>query len=182
ASARAVDQRGSLLNSAPDSLEAHLQRIQQLAQSPFATAAEQESAAEINRLHLSLQSLLAGLLLPTAPQGVESLPASGVSSNNPAFKPAAFSEQEKALYLKLKDDTNIHDIYLYGLVSKLQNIQQTNFVFTQGVLETNRASTRLGKVYNPNLQPDLLRFRPTKYDSVDFPSGNIIAGGLLPEC
>lgn len=172
--ANAANQWELLHSRLPLSLEEHFDRLRQLAQSPFASAAEQNFIAALTNRNVSQLALLGGLLLPDKPELWVSLAgltaANTVATPLAAFKPAEPSEPEKAAYLKLRDDPNMLDVHAYQLTAHPHqgNTNRSHAIFTRGKLAPDKWGRKAGLLYDPQQSPSTLHFEERFIDSYDF--------------
>jgi hypothetical protein len=172
--AQAADQWNSLQSALPRSLEEHLDRLRQLAQSPFASAAEQNFVVELTNRNVSQTALLGELLLPGKPELWASLTgltaATDFATPQGAFKPAEPSEPEKQAYLKLREDPNLQDVHAYQLTahSHSNNPCRSHAIFTRGKLASDKLGRQAGLIYDPQRDPGTLRFEEHFIDDWDY--------------
>ena len=172
--AQAADQWNSLHSVLPRSLDEHLDRLRQLAQSPFASATEQNFVVELTNRNVSQTALLGGLLLPGKPEAWASLAdltaATNLVTPLAVFKPAEPSEPEKQAYLKLREDPNIQDIHAYQLTANphSNNPCRSHAIFTRGKLASDKFGRQAGLLYDPQNYPGTLRFEEHYIESWDY--------------
>ena len=172
--AHAADQWELLHSLLPRSLEEYLDRLKQLAQSPFASVAEQNFVADLTNRNVSQTALLGELLLPGKPEAWASLAgltaATNMATPLAAFKPAEPSEPEKQAYLKLRGDPNIQDVHAYQLTAHTRpdNLCRSHAIFTRGKLGSNKLGKKAGLLYDPQKYPGTLRFEENYIDSWDY--------------
>jgi hypothetical protein len=139
-----------------------------LIHSPFATPSQQDAAAEIERLKINDAMLLGELLLPNDRSAWDSLTNS--AAWRPVFMPEQPTAEEKSLYLQLRDDKNMHDIYAYELVTnaRVGNPYPTHPVFAQGSITRDRGGQETGQVYDPAERRGPVRFLQQTYSDWDY--------------
>ena len=161
-------------------LDQYLDRLDQLAQSPFASAAQRDAAAEIDRLKINSETLLGELLLPGDHSFWDSL--TNVSAWHTALMPEQPTPQEKDAYFKLRDDKNMQNVYLYRLVATYRpnNPNHTHMVFARGLITMDRGGQMAGTVYDPETYHDTVRFVPQIYSDWDYET--VIRTNRTAEC
>ncbi|HWX21835.1 MAG TPA: hypothetical protein VN578_18185 [Candidatus Binatia bacterium] len=178
--ARAADQWTELTAKVPHSLEEHLARLNQISQSPFASAAERDVIADLGRVDVSLPALLGALLLPHYRQGWDSL--TNVPDTAAAFMPTAPTAQEKDACAKLQNDPNLQEVNDYYLTKHPHpgNPLEDHHVFVRGRLEKNKFFQDAGLIYDWKKSPDALRFEQQVLNSFDYVQADY--KGLTREC
>jgi hypothetical protein len=150
------------------SLDQYLDRLDSLVQSPFASATQRDSVTEIDRLKINRETLLGELLLPNNPTLWSSL--TNVTEWRTTLMPEQPTVQEKDLYLKLRDDKNMQNVFVYQLITNARpnNPFKDHPVFVQGSIERDRGGAMAGMVFDPSATRDLLRFAPKRYSDWDW--------------
>ena len=161
-------------------LDEYLTRLGQMVQSPFASTAQRDGAAEIDRLKLSEASLLGELLLPDDHGAWDTLTNS--SAWGTTFMPVQPTTAEKSAYFVLRDDKNMQNVYIYELVTNARpnNSYHTHKVYVQGVLSRARDGDTAGAVFDPDEFRDSAHFLPISYSDYDYKY--IIKTNQIPEC
>ncbi|HZM05401.1 MAG TPA: hypothetical protein VFC44_20575 [Candidatus Saccharimonadales bacterium] len=152
------------------SLEDYLERLDLLVQSPFATAAQRDAVAEIDRLKINKTALLGELLLPDNHEVWDSLTnVAGWGANLFPEQPTA---QEKDAYFKLRDDKNMQNVYVYQLNAnpRANNPFRSHLIFVQGSTALDRGGQMAGVVYDPGDSRDAARFALQSYSDWDYAS------------
>jgi hypothetical protein len=149
-------------------LEQYLAALDQLALSPFATSAQRDAVAGIDRLQISQETLLGQLLLPDNRLAWPSL--TNVTGWSASLMPEQPTSQEKDLYFKLRDDKNVRDVSAYQLIARerLGNTYVSHPVFVQGEMALDRAGEEAGMVHDPAQFRDSLHFVHTAYNDWDY--------------
>jgi hypothetical protein len=170
--------RVSLANA--PSLDEYLDRLDQLVQSPFATAAQRDGAVEIGRLKISQENLLGELLLPNDHAAWASL--TNVAQWRTTLMPEQPTPLEKSNYFKLRDDTNMQNIYAYQLVinARPDNKYRSHPIFVHGAMAPNQVGQMTGLVYDPAASPDFLHFVTKSYSDWDYAAVNPLS--RIQEC
>jgi hypothetical protein len=161
------EQAQAALSNAP-SLEQYLSALDQLVVSPFATLAQKEAVARIDRLQISQETLLGQLLLPNNRSAWPSL--TNFTGWSASLMPEQPTSQEKDLYFKLRDDKNVRDVYAYELItnSRPGNPYHSHPIFVQGAMAPNNAGDEAGMVHDPALFQDSLHFVQTSYSDWNY--------------
>lgn len=164
------------------SLDEYLDRLDQLVQSPFATAAQRDGAAEIDRLKINRETLLGELLLPNDHTAWDSL--TNVAAWRMTLMPEQPTAQEKDLYFKLRDDKNMQNVFVYQLVTNARpnNPFHNHIVFVQGAIERDRGGQMAGMVFDPSESNDALRFATKRFWDWDWDYANIKNKFRTEEC
>jgi len=155
--------------SGAQSLGDYLKSVDRLAQSRFASAAQKEAAAEMDRLKLNLPAFLGELLLPNDPARWNSLTNAAAWRTN--LMPDTPTDLEKSVYFKLRDDKYMQNVFAYHLVAfpRTNNPLHSHNVFVQGSTTSDRRTGRTtGMVYDPDLSPNSLSFVQTSYDDLNY--------------
>jgi hypothetical protein len=170
--------QASLINA--QTLDEYLDRLDQLVQSPFATAAQRDGAAEIDRLKIDQPTLLGELLLPNDRASWNSL--TNVAAWRTTLTPEQPTVREKDAYFKLRDDKNMQNIFVYQLVTNARpnNPYHTHFVYVKDFIARDRGGQMAGLVYDPDEFHDTSRFLPETYSDWDY--AGIIKTNRAPEC
>ena len=149
-------------------LDPYLEALDQLALSPFATAAQKTAVEGINRLQISQETLLGQLLLPNDRPARDSL--TNVTEWSASLMPEQPTSQEKDLYFKLRDDKNVRDVNAYELITNARpgNPYHTHPVFVQGVIAPDNGGSEAGMVHDPAQYRDTLHFVHTSYSDWDY--------------
>jgi len=150
------------------SLEPYLAALDQLALLPFATPAQKSAVARIDLLHLNQETLLGQLLLPNHPAAWNTL--TNVTGWSASLMPEQPTSAEKDLYLKLRDDKNVRDVFVYDLITNARpgNAYHSHAVFVQGALALDKGGQEAGMVNDPTLSRDTLHFVQTSYSDWDY--------------
>jgi hypothetical protein len=150
------------------SLEPYLAALDQLALLPFATPAQKNAVSRIDQLHLNQETLLGQLLLPNNPAAWHTL--TNVTGWSASLMPEQPSSAEKDLYLKLRDDKNVRDVFVYDLITNARpgNAYHSHAVFVQGALALDKGGQEAGMVNDPTLARDTLHFVQTSYSDWDY--------------
>jgi hypothetical protein len=159
--------QASLLGA--QSLDDCLKSVDRLAQSRFASAAQRDAAAEMDRLNLDMASFLGELLLPNDRARWGSLTNAAAWRTN--FMPETPADLEKTLYFKLRDDKYVQNVYAYHLVAfpRTNNPLHSHNIFVQGSMTSDRKTGRTtGLVYDPSLSANSLNFVQTTYDDLSY--------------
>jgi len=148
--------------------EQHLAALDQMVASPFATLAQRDAVAAIDRLKINQQVLLGQLLLPNNPSAWPSL--TNVTGWSTSLMPEQPTSQEKDLYFKLRDDKNVRDVNAYELItnSRAGNPYHSHPIFVQGSIAPNNAGDEAGMVHDPALYQDSLHFVQTSYSDWNY--------------
>lgn len=169
------------------SLDEYLDRLGQLVQSPFASAAQRNGATEIDRLKISRASLLGNLLLPHSPDAWVCL--TNVSTNVAEWRPSLMPEQptaeEKELYAKLADDPNMKNVFAYQLVTNARpnNTFRNHYIFVRGSLAPDRSGQMTGLVYDPSEDlGNVAHFKVQGYSDWDYDYLHMKKLYLIQEC
>ena len=128
----------------PTTLEAYLESLKTFHDSEFAPQAQKAPAFEVLSLGITLPKLLAALLLPEDAATWERFQR----RSEDLFAPPDIMPGERSLFNQLRDDENIHNIIICKLTVGTGPLV-TREVFACGVLTTNRAGRKIGKVYDP---------------------------------
>ncbi len=166
--------------AAAESLDEYLDRLAQLVQSPFSTAAQREGASEIDRLKISQTTLLGELLLPDNPTNWDSL--TNVSEWRTTLMPEQPTAQEKDACINLRDDKNIKEVFAYQLNAnpRPNNPFRTHYILVQGIMALDRGGQMAGQVFDPDDGRDTARFTLQHYSDWDY--ANIKKLSRLQEC
>jgi hypothetical protein len=150
------------------SLDEYWDRLNQLVQSPFATSAQRDGAAEIDRLKINQASLLGQLLLPNNRADWDSL--TNVAGWGTTLMPEQPTAQEKDAYFKLRDDKDMQNVYVYQLDanSRANNPFRSHLIFVQGPMALDRGGQMAGLVYDPSDSRDASRFAIQSYSDWDY--------------
>jgi len=171
--------QASLLNA--QSLDDYLKSVDRLGQSPFASAAQRDAAAEIVRLSLDQATLLGELLLPNDRARWGSLANPAVWRTN--LMPETPTDREKNVYFELRDDKYMQNINAYDLVAfpRANNPYHSHIVFVQGSMTYERRNGyTTGMVYDPDTSPNALNFAPQSYNELNY--SEVRLRSLLQEC
>jgi len=149
-------------------LDPYLEALDQLALSPFATAAQKTAVEGINRLQISQETLLGQLLLPNDRPAWDSL--TNVTEWSASLMPEQPTSQEKDLYFKLRDDKNARDVYAYELITNARagNPCRSHPVFVRGSMAPDNGGQEAGMVHDPAQFRDSLHFVHTAYSDWDY--------------
>jgi hypothetical protein len=154
------------------SLDEYLDRLGQLVQSPFATAAQREGAAEIDHLKINQTILLGELLMPNDPAAWDSLTnvTTNVAAWGTSLMPEQPTPQEKDACINLRDDKNMKDVYFYDLITnpRANNPFQSHKILVQGKMDLDRGGQMAGLVYDPGDSRDTARFVLQSYSDWDY--------------
>jgi hypothetical protein len=152
------------------SLDEYLDRLDQWAQSPFATAAQRDGTAEIDRLKINRETLLGELLLPNERAAWASL--TNVAEWRTTLMPEQPTAQEKDLYFKLRDDKNMQNVFAWQLITNARpnNPFRSHPIFVQGSMALDRGGQMAGLVYDPGDSRNALRFALQSYSDWDYAS------------
>lgn len=161
---QALDQTGARMRSSA-SMEDYLQAVKAMANSPFTSARETEAAVGLTRRDLTLNRLAAALLAPKFPNPPFPLQRIAISNLFPEGEP---SEKERAIFLDLRDDPNLGEIYRCRINGNEANSRWKGdvWVFARGEPK-NRESRISGEIlrsewkadiYNPAANPDSAGF------------------------
>jgi hypothetical protein len=159
-------------------LEDYLRFLDQLAHSPFASTAQRDGAAEIDRLKVDLSTFLGEVLLPKDRMAWDSLTNLDAWRTN--LMPEKATDEENQVYINLRDDKNMRDIYSYQLIAFRGRVNQSHRVFVQGSITGDPSGRQGGLVYDPSASPIILRFSQQYYDAYNW--ADIQKGPRLPEC
>jgi hypothetical protein len=160
----------------------YLSSLTLISQSPLAHSHERSCVEELHRLNTDEISLLGGLLLPSQPQAWAAL--TNAAAPLPAH-PDEPTEQEKAACLRLRDDRNMQDIYMYELTnnpSNTNNPGKRKPILSQGPLAQNRAGKKYGMIYDVKNSPDALRFEQQVIDDWEWDYNRIEKKGVFGDC
>ena len=149
----------------PTTLEAYLESLKTFHESEFAAQSQKPSAFELLSLGATAPRLCAGLLLPDQPGAWERFQR----RPEELFVPLDIMPGERSLYNQLRDDENIHNIYVCRLNVGTTPVV-THEVFARGVLTTNRLGRKTGQVYDPGETPAAgraLNFKPREIHRAD---------------
>ena len=161
----------------------YLNSLTLISQSPLVSVRDRSCIEELHRLGADENTLLGGLLFPTQPQAWGALTNSAAP---PLFRPDEPTEHEKAACLRLRDDRNMQDVYMYSLTNNPNNTN--NFgkgkpILSQGALAQNRAGKKYGTIYDPKNSPDVLRFVDNQIiDNWEWDYNRIENRGPIGEC
>jgi hypothetical protein len=171
--------QASRLNA--QSLEDYLNSVDQVAQSPFASAAQRDGAAEMDRLKLDQATFLGELLLPNDRARWGSL--TNAAAWRTSFMPETPTDREKNAYFELRDDKYMQNIYAYDLVAfpRANNPNRSRVVFVQGsTTYERRTGHTTGVFYDPDASPGALNFVPQFFDDLNY--SEVRKRSLLQEC
>ncbi len=150
------------------STEEYLDLLNQLASSPFASTPQRDAVDRVSRLKISDLSFLGQLLLPTNQE------AWGCLTNLAAWPDKLLPEQptdpERRLYLELRDDPNMREVYAFELQTNTRpgNPFRTHVVFSRGLIALDRGGQQAGIVYDWTESHDNLRFYQHIYSDWDY--------------
>jgi len=143
---------------APESLAAYLNALRRLQTCGYFSTKSVSTAATIASLDMDAWHLKASLILPG---GELAKLTNHNTAEKAAFYPADMRPAEKDRYLELRDDEQIHQVWLY-------NMDKDHFtpltagreytVYSIGPIVT-KANKQLGRVYDPVASPDDLNFK-----------------------
>jgi cell fate (sporulation/competence/biofilm development) regulator YlbF (YheA/YmcA/DUF963 family) len=152
------------------SLDEYLDRLDSLVQSPFATAAQRDGAAEIARLKINRETLLGELLLPNQRAAWDSL--TNVAAWGTTLMPEQPTAQEKNLYFELRDDKNMQNVFAYQLIANARpnNPFRSHPILVQGSMARDRGGQMAGMVYDPGDSRNAARFVLQSYSDWDYAS------------
>lgn len=158
----------------------YLQHLDQMVQSPFASDAQRQAAAEIDRMKINESTLLGELLMPDNRDKWDTL--TKASSWRSTFMPEQPTAAEKNTYFNLRDDKSMQNVYVYNLTAntRTNNPNRSHSIFVQGTLSRDRAGDMTGAVFDPQQYQDSARFVPVTYDEWDY--HYIVRGNRTAEC
>jgi len=160
----ALEQTGEKMRTA-SSLDEYLAAVKTISGTPFSSARETEAAKTLLRRNLSLDSFIATLLAPRFPNAP--FPLRQITGTNlyPGGEP---SEKERAIYLDLRDDLNLAEVYRCRINGNESNSRWKGdiWVFARG--EPSNKESRIsgeilksewkGNVYDPAIRPESAGF------------------------
>ena len=158
--------------------EEYLNGLKLLTESSLLPAAQQGLIGKVLALKQSQSDVLGAVLLPGQPQFWDSLAQSAAAQS---LIPDHPTDAEKDVYLKLRDDENIREVYSYHLEKHLRpdNQLENHYVFTHGKLSRNKFGQWNGVVYDPTQYLDHAQFDQHAYDDWDYT--NVVFNGILKE-